>query len=343
VTPRPRRILALVHHTLVPPDDPGDDVDILSAKWKTEFDVIHTLREIGHEVRVIGVDDDLTPIRDAVRDFKPHVAFNLLESFDDVQTWDQNVVAYLELLKVPYTGCNARGLMLGRDKALTKKLLSYHRISVADFVIFPRGRRIRRPRRLAFPLIVKSRTLDASVGISQASVVHDDARLEERVHFIHDSVGTDALVESYIDGRELYVGLLGNQRLEAFPVWELSFAGMSDESYPIATERLKWNAAYQKRHGIASHLAKDLSTKETERIQHTCRRVFRILNMSGYARIDLRLTESGRAFFLEANPNPQLAYGEDFAESAEMTGLAYEALLQRIVNLGMRWKSDALG
>jgi D-alanine-D-alanine ligase len=122
----PRRILALVHHSLVPPDEIGEGVDILRAEWKTEFDVVvHTLREMGHSVRVLGVHDDLAPLRDAVQELRPDVAFNLLESFDDVPSWDQNVVAYLELLKVPYTGCNAQGLMLGRDKALTKKLLSY--------------------------------------------------------------------------------------------------------------------------------------------------------------------------------------------------------------------------
>src|SRR5262249_26080236 len=161
-----------------------------------------------------GVGGDLTPVRSAIEEFKPQIAFNLLEAFADVATFDQNVVAYLELLKVPYTGCNPRGLVLARDKALTKKVLSYHRIPVADFAVFRRGHRARRPRRLKFPLIVKSLTLDASIGISQASVVEDDAKLEERVRFIHESLETDALVERYIEGRELYVGILGNQQLQ---------------------------------------------------------------------------------------------------------------------------------
>jgi D-alanine-D-alanine ligase len=336
------RVLALVHKALVPPDD-VTGLDVAEAEWKTEFDVIHTLRELGHDVLAVGVEADLGPIRDAVRDFRPDIAFNLLEAFDEVVTWDQNVVAYLELLKVPYTGCNSRGLMLGRDKSLTKKLLAYHRISVPEFMIVPQGRRLRRPKRLAFPLIVKSLTLDASIGISQASVVEGEDKLAERVRFIHDSLGTDAIVESYIEGRELYVGILGNQRLTALPVWELSFAQMPEESRRIATERLKWSLAYREKHRIMSDEAKELPPGTGERIQAICKRAYQILLMSGYGRIDLRLTEAGRIYVIEANPNPQLAYGEDFAESAERAGIHYGPLLQRIVNLGLRWEPSAAG
>jgi len=330
------RILALMHEGLVPPDDPGKS-DVKKEEWRTEFDVVSNLRKLGHEVMPLGVGSDLAPIRQAVTDFKPHIAFNLVEAFDEVVTWDQNVVAYLELLKVPYTGCNSRGLMLGRDKALTKKLLAYHRIASPEFVIYPRGRRVRRPRRLAFPLFVKSLTLDASIGISQASVVEDDPALVERVRFIHESLETDAIVESYIEGRELYVGVMGNHRLRALPVWELSFAGMPEESRKIATERLKWSLSYQKRHRITSDEAKDLAEGQAEAIQALCKRVYRALLLSGYARIDLRLSETGRVYVIEANPNPQLADGEDFADSAQRAGLAYGALLQRIVRLGLDW------
>lgn len=336
------RILALMHESLVPPVDAAEQ-DVVAADWRTEYDVLTALRKLGHEVRPCGVHGDLSPIRDAIKDFKPQLAFNLLEAFDDVVTWDQNVVAYLELMKVPYTGCNSRGLMLARDKAIAKKLLAYHRVAVPEFIIVPRGRRIRRPKRLSFPLIVKSLTLDASIGISQASVVESDEKLAERVRFIHDSIETDALVESYIEGRELYVGLLGNQRLTTLPVWELSFARMPEEMRRIATERLKWSLAYQHRHGIASAEAKDLAPGLAERIQALCKRVYRILLLSGYARIDLRLAESGKVYVIEANPNPQLAEGEDFAESARRVDIDYGPLLQRIVTLGMRYEPGSAG
>jgi D-alanine-D-alanine ligase len=333
-----RRILVLMHKTLVPPEDPGD-IDVAKAEWKTEFDVCDGLRKLGHEVFAQGVAGDLAPIRDAMRDFKPDLAFNLLEAFDDVVTWDQNVVAYLEMMRLPYTGCNSRGLLLGRDKALAKKLLTYHRIRVPDFALFPIGRTVRRPRRLGFPLIVKSLTFDASIGISQASLVDTDERLAERVRFIHESLGTDAIAEQYIEGRELYVGVLGNHRLLALPVWELFFANLPEDRPRIATERLKSAAAYRDRYGINTGQAKDLPPELTQRIHSMCKRIYRALNLSGYARIDLRLDSNGDVFVLEANPNPELASGEDFADSAAAAGLDYGALLQRIVNLGLAWES----
>jgi D-alanine-D-alanine ligase len=336
------RVLALVDDGLVPPED-TEGVDTLTAPWKTEFDVIETLKEEGHEVRVLGVGAELAPIRRAIDEFRPEIAFNLIEAFDNVATFDHNVVAYLELLRLRYTGCNSRGLVLARDKSICKKILHYHRVGVAAFEVFPRGRRVRRPRRLRFPLIVKSLTLDASLGISQASVVEEDERLVERVRFIHESLDTDALVEEYIDGRELYVGLLGNHRLQVLPVWELDFSGMPDESRRIATERLKWSLTYQKRHRIMSGLAKNLPSDVLKNITSVCKRVYRNLELSGYARIDLRLREDGRVFVMEANPNPQLAYGEDFAESAERAGLKYGPLLERIMALGLRWEPGRLG
>ena len=335
------RVLALVDRELVPPEQPAE-ARSEATPWKTEYDVAKTLRRLGHEVLILGVSADLTPIRQAVSDFRPHIAFNLIEAFDNVASWDQNVVAYLELLRLPYTGCNPRGLLLARDKSLCKQLLSYHRIPVPEFAVCQLGRAPRRPKRLSFPLIVKSLTKEASAGISQASVVDDDDKLRERIKFIHETIGTDAIVERYIEGRELYVGIIGNQRLQVCPVWELLFTKMPDEARLIATNRVKWNRAYQKRRGIRTDKAK-LPEGMADNIQRLCKRVYRTLGMSGYARIDLRYEEGGRAYVIEANPNPQLAYGEDFAESAERAGLSYNALIQRIVGLGLQWRPERGG
>jgi D-alanine-D-alanine ligase len=336
------RILALVHRHLVPPDTLPEGTDLVSAPWRTEYDVITTLRGLGHEVQALGVHDDLGDIRRASTEWKPHIAFNLLEGFDDVAIFDQNVVSHLELLKLSYTGCNPRGLLLARDKSLSKKLLAYHRIAVPEFEVFRSGRPIRRPKRLPFPLIVKSLTQEASIGISQASVVDTDEKLEERVTFVHQSIGTAAIAEQYIEGRELYVGILGNQALQSFPVWELFFTNMPADAKRIATDRVKWSVKYQKKYGIESGPAKELTETVCERIQHVCKRAYRALEMSGYARIDLRLDHTGRVWVLEANPNPQIAQGEDFAASAEKVGVAYDALLQRIVNLGLRWQPESV-
>ena len=336
------RVLALMHERLVPPDDPTG-VDLATVDWKTEYDVVTTLREMGHEVQAVGVGSDLAVIRKAVDEWKPHIVFNLLEEFDGVAVYDQNVVAYLELLRIPYTGCNPRGLMLARDKALSKKILAYHRLLVPEFAVFPLGRAVRRRKRLSFPVIVKSVSQEASLGISQASIVDNEEKLRERVAFIHKSVGTDAIVERYIEGRELYVGVLGNMRLRVFPVWELFLGGMPDEVRHIATARVKWSPAYREKHGIKSGEAKGLPEGMPEGIWHLAKRVFRALNLSGYARLDLRLDPNGKVYVLEANPNPEVAYGEDFAESAEKAGVSYEALLQRLLQLGLRWRPDRLG
>jgi D-alanine-D-alanine ligase len=336
-----KRILALVHDHLVPPED-TTGVDILEAEWKMEYDVIETLRECGHEVRVLGVHDDLAGIRPAAGFFEPHIVFNLMEAFAGVTTFDQNVVSYLELLRLRYTGCNPRGLILARDKALSKKLLAYHRIPVPDFTVVRYGRKPVLSKKMHFPLIVKSLFYEASAGISQASVVENAEQLARRVQFIHESLGTAAIVEQFIDGRELYVGVLGNERLAVFPVWEMSFAHMPDNRWRIATERVKWSTQYQKKHGIMTNAAK-LDAGATDRLQRIAKRTYRALDLNGYARIDLRMDEQGRASVLEANPNPNLAYGEDFAESAEVAGLSYEQLLDRIITLGIRWKPERTG
>jgi D-alanine-D-alanine ligase len=336
------RVVALVHRHLVPPETIEEGTDIESAPWRTEHDVITTLTAMGHEVEALAVHDDLGEIRRLVTEWKPHIAFNLLEGFDDITIFDQNVVSHLELLKLSYTGCNPRGLLLARDKSLSKKLLAYHRIPVPESEVFRIGRPIRRPKRLVYPLIVKSLTQEASIGISQASVVDTDDKFKERVLFIHESIGTTAIAEQYIEGRELYVGLLGNQALQALPVWELFFTNMPEGAKRIATDRVKWSVKYQKKYGIDSGPAKDLPDSAAEEIQHLCKRAFRALEMSGYGRIDLRMDESGKVWVLEANPNPQIAKGEDFAASAEKTGLSYETVLQRIINLGLRWQPESV-
>ncbi len=339
---KPLKVLVLMHKHLVPPQDTSG-VDMDKAEWKTEFDVVTTLRTIGHEAEPLGVEQDLGIIRSTIDVWKPHIVFNLLEAFHNVSLFEANVVSYLELLRIPYTGCNPRGLLIAKDKGLSKKLMAYHRIPMPEFTVFHRGKKIRLPKRLAFPLIVKSLTEEASLGISQASVVEDEQKLRERVGFIHESLGTDALVEHFIDGRELYVGVMGNQRLRVFPVWEMQFTKMPDDVHRIATERVKWSIKYQEKYGIQTAELKNVPDGAVERIQHLCKRVYRSLDLSGYARVDLRLDKDGNIYVLEANPNPQIAEVEDFAESAKQAGMPYKQLLQQIITLGLQWRPERNG
>ena len=232
------RILLMTHEQLVPPESIAGLTDKEVDLVRTEYDVYSTLCNLGHNVRVLGVGDRLSELRETIRTWKPHVVFNLLEEFSGIPAYDQHVVAFLELVRQRYTGCNPRGLMLSRDKVLTKQVLAWHRVATPAFQLFPLGKRFVEPKKLKFPLFVKSATEDASLGIAQASIIEDMASLRERVMFIHDRVLSDALVEEYIDGRELYIGVLGNTRLTTLPVWEMNFGTLSEVHSGIATRKV---------------------------------------------------------------------------------------------------------
>jgi D-alanine-D-alanine ligase len=337
------RVLCLAHEDLIPPDPIPNGIDTHNQEWRTENYVLTTLRELGHEAAIVGVRSDLEKIRTAVADFKPDIVFNLLEEFHDQPLYDQNVVSLLELIPVPYTGCNPRGMILARDKALTRKVLSYHRIPGPDFALFRRGRKVLRPKKLQLPLIVKSQVEEASLGIAKASVVHTDEELRERVTFMHNRYHTDVIVEEFIEGRELYVGMIGDERLTVFPIWELHFSNMPTDAPRIATRAVKWDPKYQERHGISSSEAHGLGPELKTKITNICKRTYRALGLSGYARIDLRLKENGEVFVIEANPNPEIAKGEDFADAARKHGWEYPELVNRILLRGLHHAAGAQG
>ena len=336
-------VLVLMHPDHVPPDS----IDGLSAQevlaLKAEYDIVQCLRKLGHEPRALGVQDEFLPIRDAVEEFKPDVVFNLLEEFHSNMLFDQNVVSLLELLRVPYTGCNPRGLVLARSKSLGKKLLAYHRIPVPDFLVIPRGHRTRRPKKLEFPLIVKSLLEHSSFGIAQASLVKDDEELAERVAFVHDSIGTDAIAEQFIEGREIYVGVLGNDRLVALPPIELVFEKMPANAPLIATAKAKHDVAYQQKRGIALKAAEGIEPEVMERIARLAKRIYKTLELEGYARIDFRLSASNIPYFLDANPNPDISDGEELASAAALIGMNYGDLISRILSLAMKRGASGAG
>jgi D-alanine-D-alanine ligase len=329
----------MVHPQLIPPED----IDGLTEKeidlFRCEYNVYSTLRNLGHDVRVLGILDRLNELREIVKEWKPHVAFNLLQEFSGITSYDPYVVAYLEMIRQRYTGCNPRGLMLSRDKVLTKQILASHRVATPAFHLFPYGKRFKVPRKgkLKFPLFVKSATEDASLGIAQASIVEDMDKLRERVQFIHDNVQSDALAEEYIDGRELYIGVLGNTRLTTLPVWEIDFGTLGEVRAGIATRKVKWDRDYQEKYGIKTGPAEGLSKAEIDKLSRLAKRIYRALHLCGYGRLDLRMRDDGKVFLLEANANPDLTYGEDFAESAESVGITYDKLIARIVNLGLSY------
>ena len=330
------RVLVLCHPQLLPPENSNGYSEKEALVWKTEYDVVTTLKKNGHDVRVLGVQYELQPIRDAIDEFAPDIVFNLLDEFHGETMYCQNVAAFLELLKIPFTGCNPRGMMLAQGKDLSKKLVKYHRIPAPQFAVFPMGRKVKRPPKLDFPLIVKSLIEDSSLGISQASVVYDDQAMEERVRFIHERIGTAAIAEQYIDGREIYVGVLGNDRYSVLPIWEVEFSNLPPGAHAIATERAKHDIEYQERRGVLQGPADDLSPTVVARIRDIVKRICRTLELDGYARIDFRLTADGTPYFIEANPNPEIASNEEFAQAALHDGVSYGELINRILALGIK-------
>ncbi len=201
-------------------------------------------------------------------------------------------------------------------------------------MVFARGKVPRVPKRLRFPMFVKSSTEDASLGIAHASVVTDERQLKERIAFIHEQTHSDALVEEYIEGRELYVGVIGNDRLKVLPVWEMTFGSLPENLPAIATRKVKWDRGYQQKYGITTAAAEHLPVETMTRLEQLSKRIFRALHLTGYARMDFRLRGDGALYALEANANPNLSAGEDFAQSALTAGMRYPEVLRRIVKLG---------
>ncbi len=331
------RALVLVHATLVPPESLVGATEKEIDEWRTEYDVITHLKAAGHEVLPLGLSDSLSALRSAIIDWKPDIVFNLLEEFDGIVTYDQHVVAFLELMRQPYTGCNPRGMLLSRDKVLSKQLLSYHRIPTPQFLVFPRGRKPHVPKKLRFPMFVKSSTEDASLGIAHASVVADEKQLIERIAFIHEQTHSDALVEEYIEGRELYVGVIGNDRLKVLPVWEMTFGTLPEGLPAIATRKVKWDRRYQEKYQITTAAAVNLPEGTAARLEQLSKRIFRALHLTGYARMDFRLRADGALYVLEANANPNISMAEDFSQSALRAGIRYRDLLNRIMQLGTNY------
>ena len=316
--------------------DQDFSAEMKTEDWKTEANVLTALGALGYTAEHLAIFDDLDLLRQKLENFAPDVLFNLVEEFKNNPGFDQNIVSLLEMQGVPFTGCGATGLTLCKHKGISKKILSYHRIHVPNFVVIPRGQRIARPKRLKFPILVKPLKEEASYGISQASFVETDEQFRERVAFIHEKYDGGVIAEEYIVGRELYAGLMGNLRLSVFPIRELVFREVPPDEPKIATYRAKWDEEYRKRWGLKNQFAEGLDPALVAHIEQTCKRIYRLLTIDGYARIDLRLTAANEIYFIEANPNPILAEDEDFALSAGKAGVPYPQLIDRIIRHGMK-------
>lgn len=331
----PLKVLALFDTTGPVAPDQDLSAELQTPDWKTEAHVLKALAELGHETRYLPIFDNLEALRKKIADFAPDIVFNLADQFRNNRAFDQNIVSVLEMENVPFTGCGSIPLTLCKHKGVSKKILAYRRIHVPDFELIPRGRKKITARGLKFPLLVKPLKEEASLGIAQASLVQNIEQLTERVRFIHEKFDNDVIAEEYIDGRELYVSLLGTTRLQMFPIRELVFGDVPPDKPKIATYKAKWDDEYRHRWGLENKFPTDLDPLLVRKIEHTCKRIYRLLMIDGYARLDLRLTPAGEIYFIEANPNPMLAADEDFAQSAAKADISFPQLIQRIIRLGL--------
>lgn len=329
------KVLALFDAIVPTTLDQDLSAELKTQDWKTEANVLAALGELHVTTEHLAIFDDLDLLTQKLQQFQPDVIFNLADQFKNNRAFDQNIVSFLEMHGLPFTGCGSTGLTLCKHKAISKKILGYHRVRVPEFTVIARGKRGVRPRRLKFPILVKPLKEEASYGIAQASFVETDDQFKERVQFIHEKYGNDAIAEEYIEGRELYVSLLGNHRLQVLPIRELVFREVPPDEPKIATYKAKWDEEYRKRWGLQNQFAENLDPALERKIVQTCKRIYRLLTIDGYARVDLRVTPANEIYFIEANPNPILAADEDFAQSALKAGLTYPRLIEQIVRLGL--------
>jgi len=294
------------------------------------------LEKAGHEVGSIAVDKDLTLTVRALRESKPDLVFNLAESFDGKSALESNVAGLLNLLDLRYTGSSPAGLLLAGDKSISTKMLRANGVKTPDSATLFRGA-IESVDKLHFPLIVKPPQEDASLGISNKSVVKDVQELFQQLDSLHGEYASPILVEEFVDGREFYVGVLGNAQPEALPIMEMDFSGFPADKPRIASWAAKWGddgdekgAEYA---GTKSVFPEDLDDELTERIQAVAIDAFQALRLRDYARVDMRVSAIGEIYVLEINPNCYLEENAEFARAARKAEIEYDALIARIVEL----------
>jgi D-alanine-D-alanine ligase len=296
----------------------------------------HALRAGGHEPRRVVVDSTVEPVVRTFLDDRPDLVFNLAESFAGKSALESNIAALLNLLDLRYTGSSPAGLLVAGDKTLTKKVLQFHGIRTPEFATVYRGA-VDWAGELQFPLIVKPPQEDASLGITQKSIVHDVKELLEKIGELQSEYQQPALAEQFIEGREFYVGVLGNANARALPVIELDFSMYPTDRPRIASWEAKWGdegdekgAEYE---GTQSVFPENLADDLRERLEKAALEAFHALRLRDYARVDMRVNDAGDVYVIEVNPNCYLEAKSEFARAAEKDGLSYDALIAQIVEL----------
>jgi D-alanine-D-alanine ligase len=294
------------------------------------------LRARGDEPVRVPVDNEVEPLVAALRKEQPDLVFNMAESFAGKSSLESNVAALLNLMGLRYTGSSPAGLIVAGDKTLTKKVLSFHGIKTPQFATVYRGA-VDWAGNLHFPVIIKPPQEDASLGITSKSVVRDVKGLLETIERMQKDYDQPALVEEFVDGREFYVGVIGNANVEALPVIELDFSGFPADRPKIASWEAKWGddgeGSGAEFAGTKSIFPENLAPELLEKMQQAAKDSFDALRLRDYARIDLRVTDAGDVYVIEVNPNCYLERESEFSRAAAKNGLEYPALIERIIEL----------
>jgi len=307
-----------------------------SADWADERHVYSSLQNLGHDTTLYGVNESIEALIKVAMDTQPELVFATIESYQGCRAKAAYVTGIFELLGFAYTGASPFAMELCRDKALSKKVLGHHKIKVPSFQVFRRQSKISRLAKLVYPVIVKPLGLEASEGISKSSLVTTPTSCKQRIEFIHERFGVDVIVEQFINGREIYVGVLGNDNPKVLTPVELIASNILPEDPMFATYRAKWDEQYREKWGFRTVGARNLEEKVKVQISKTAKRIYSALHLRGYARIDFRLSDSGELYFLEANPNPALNKEDEFAMAAKLSGITYDELIAKIVRLGLQ-------
>ena len=302
--------------------------------WESENNIIDALGNLGHKVILHGIYDDISSFIKLVKKEKPHIVFNLCETFNQNRSLEPNISGLCELLNVPYTGADPLTLSLCKDKGLQKKILSYHQIKVPNFVILEKSTSTDILDQISFPAVVKLLTFEASEGICNNSYVRNKQSCLKRVKYLISKFKTKVIVEEFIDGSEVYISLIGQKSVDAYQPVELCFENYPDKKPRLATYRVKWDKTYRKKWGLKVVKWEQNKTQETI-LKNYCKNIFRILNLSGYVRFDLRIKTSNEIYFIEANPNPAIARTDEFFMSINLGGVGYEKMVEKILKLAI--------
>ena len=300
-------------------------------KKEVEEEVAEALTKLGHEPVMYELDGTQKSLLGLGR-VECDLVFNLAESFADDDTADFKIAAFLELLGKRYTGSGTHGLMLAQDKATAKKIFAFHGIHTPVFAKSFRGR-LDFSHDLHFPVIVKPAREDGSIGIEFSAVVSSIKELMERMDWLHANFDSPVLIEEYIDGREMYVGVIGNDKAEALPVIELDLSKLPDGTPRIAAAEVKWGKGTKAYRDTKSAVATDLPEEIVASLQQTAIAAFQALELRDYGRVDMRLQPDGRVHVIEVNPNPWLSSRAEFAMAARKAGRTYPQLVEEIVEL----------